>query len=226
MAVSTSSRLSRVDCNSANIEGSNIPFKTSGNTLVLKLTRLCPCRTKWAVSVVLFFLKLRRLASIKPYLSEKTGARLVAASITSRLDYRNSVLAGLPAEQICRLQRVQNSAARLDLKDKQTNKQTKTYNTTAANTRSLLLRTVTSMIDFPVTFQLLFIRIRPHSSSDSRAKNFWKSLDVISVGDRSFSLTATTVWNSLPASLRNLPTLCDFKAQLKTFLFQQAFPQI
>ena len=26
--------------------------------------------------------------------------------------------------------------------------------------------------------------------------------------------------------LRNLPTLSDLKAQLKTFLFQQAFPQI
>ena len=44
-----------------------------------------------------------------------------------------------------------------------------------------------------------------------------------SVGYRSFSFIAPTVWNSLPASLRNLPTLSDFKAQLKTFLFQQAF---
>ena len=47
-----------------------------------------------------------------------------------------------------------------------------------------------------------------------------------SVGDRSLSFIAPTVWNSQPASLRNLPTLSDFKAQLQTFLFQQAFPQI
>ena len=47
-----------------------------------------------------------------------------------------------------------------------------------------------------------------------------------SVGDRSFSLIAPTVWISLPASLRNLPILSDFKAQLKTFFFQQAFSQI
>ena len=47
-----------------------------------------------------------------------------------------------------------------------------------------------------------------------------------SVGDHSVSFIAPTVWNSLPASLRNLPTLSDFKAQLKTVLFQQAFPQI
>ena len=62
------------------------------------------------------FLELRRLASIRPYLSERTSARLLAALITSRLDYCNSVLDGLPAKQIGRLQRVQNSAARLVLK--------------------------------------------------------------------------------------------------------------
>ena len=68
--------------------------------------------------VVPLFLKLRRLSSIRPYLSERISARLVAALITSRLDYCHAVLADLPAEQIGRLQRVQNSAARLILKKK------------------------------------------------------------------------------------------------------------
>ena len=62
------------------------------------------------------FLELHRLASVRPYLSERTSARLVAALITSRLDYCNSVLAGLPVNQIGRLQRVQNTAAWLVLK--------------------------------------------------------------------------------------------------------------
>ena len=42
----------------------------------------------------------------------------------------------------------------------------------------------------------------------------------------SFSFMAPSVWNSLPADLRNLPTLSQFKSNLKTFLFAQAFPQI
>ena len=46
------------------------------------------------------------------------------------------------------------------------------------------------------------------------------------VGDRSFSFIALAVWNSLPASLRNLSTLSDSKAQLKIFPFQEAFPQV
>ena len=79
------------------------------------------------------FLALERLTSIRPYLSERTSARPVAALITSRLDYCNSVLAGLPAEQIGRQQRVQSSTARLVLKEKKKKKEKKKaspYNTT------------------------------------------------------------------------------------------------
>ena len=62
------------------------------------------------------FLELRRIASIRPYLSQSAAVRLVAAMVISRLDYCSSVFIGLPAEQIARLQRVQNNAARLVLK--------------------------------------------------------------------------------------------------------------
>ena len=40
-----------------------------------------------------------------------------------------------------------------------------------------------------------------------------------SVGDRSFSFIASTVWNSLPASLRNLPTLSWLQSPVQNFPF-------
>ena len=43
--------------------------------------------------------------------------------------------------------------------------------------------------------------------------------------DRSFSFIAPSVCNLLPVRLHNLPILSEFKTKLKTFLFQQAFPQ-
>ena len=64
------------------------------------------------------FLELRSIASIRPYLSQSAAARLVAAMVISRLDYCNSVFIGLPADQIARLQRVQNNAARLVMRKK------------------------------------------------------------------------------------------------------------
>ena len=125
MAAGISSHLSRVDCNSANIVGSGIPFKTSVKYLGVKIDQILFMKDQISTVCRASFVELRRLASIRPYLSERT--RLVAALITSRLDYCNSVLAGLPAEQTGRLQKVQNSAAPLVLKKTKV----RPYNTTA-----------------------------------------------------------------------------------------------
>ena len=85
MAVGASSRLSLVDSNSAEVGVGNISFKTSvkylgvktGQPLFIQDPIISVCR---ASSV-----ELRSLASIRPYLSNSTYARLVTALITSRL---------------------------------------------------------------------------------------------------------------------------------------------
>ena len=63
------------------------------------------------VESISIFLKLRRIASIRPYLSQSAVAMVI-----SSLDYCNSVFTGLPADRIARLQRVQNNAERLVMK--------------------------------------------------------------------------------------------------------------
>ena len=59
------------------------------------------------------FYHLRRLRQIRRRVGEDVAVRLVLALITSRLDYCNSTLAGLPKSTLDPLQRVQNAAARL-----------------------------------------------------------------------------------------------------------------
>ena len=56
---------------------------------------------------------MRNIAQILRYLTRPTTERVVNALITSRLDYCNSLLFGTSASNINRLQRLQNSVARL-----------------------------------------------------------------------------------------------------------------
>ena len=44
-----------------------------------------------------------------------------------------------------------------------------------------------------------------------------------SLGDRSFSVAAPTLWNALPVSLCSIKCISTFKANLKTYLFKLAF---
>ena len=44
-----------------------------------------------------------------------------------------------------------------------------------------------------------------------------------SFGDRSFSVAAPTLWNTLPVSLRSIKYISTFKSNLKTYLFKLAF---
>ena len=54
---------------------------------------------------------LRNIGSISFYLSDPSANQLVHSFLTSRLDYCNLLLIGLPDSQIHRLQRIQNSTA-------------------------------------------------------------------------------------------------------------------
>ena len=59
------------------------------------------------------FLPLSAFKASSTAMSPDITARLVSAFVLSRLDYCNSVLAGLPQSTIVPLQRFQNAAARL-----------------------------------------------------------------------------------------------------------------
>ena len=56
---------------------------------------------------------LRNISKIRKYLTHDSAQILIHAFISSKLDYCNSLLYGIPKYLVCRLQRVQNTAARI-----------------------------------------------------------------------------------------------------------------
>ena len=59
------------------------------------------------------FYYLYNIRTIRKYLSRRSVESLIHAFVSSRVDYCNSLLCGLPAYQRNKLQKVQNAAARL-----------------------------------------------------------------------------------------------------------------
>ena len=120
MPIGSASCLESVYSECTNIGGNSVPFKTSVKYLGVHLDKTLSVQKHISSICCASCLELRRIASVRPYLSQSAAARLVAAVVISRIDYCNSVFTGLPADQIARLQRVHNNAARLVLKKKKT----------------------------------------------------------------------------------------------------------
>ena len=175
---------------------------------------------------------MRRIASVRRCLSITTCSQLVSALITSRLDYCNSIYAGLPNEELARLQRIQNSAARLVLCKKKRDHVTPLL-------RELHWLPVTYRIKFKIAtlayrhFDGSLPPYLSHSLTTYRPLEKLRSCqekllitprcNLKSAGERSFHFFAPFVWNSLPSDLRNVPTLTRFKTELKTHFYRQIF---
>ena len=84
------------------------------------------------------------------------------------------------------------------------------------------------LLRFPFLFSYLSSSLCPYQPSRSLRSSTEGLLKIPKTnlktfGERSFGYIAPTVCNSLPADLRTSPSLPTFKANLKTYLFRQAF---
>ena len=95
MPVGSASRVALVESECTNIGGNSVPFKMSVKYLGVHLDQTLSMRQYIDSVCRASFLELRRAATNRPYLSQSGTARLVTAMIISRLNYCNSVFAGL-----------------------------------------------------------------------------------------------------------------------------------
>ena len=172
---------------------------------------------------------IRNIYKLKKYLPISCLKTLVTSLILSRLDYCNSLLAGLPENSVNRLQRVQNRAARLVLGVKPSEMSTNEM------LRLLHWLPVTARVEYKMSVlcfgaqqpnapQYIADLVKTYSpsrvlrSSGSHLLSIPKT-KLKSFGDRAFSKFGPTIWNSLPLSLRQIDSEPVFKKLLKTFLF-------
>jgi len=181
------------------------------------------------------FAVLRQLRTVRRQVSTSVFQSLIVALVFSRLDYCNSVLFGLPANLIQRLQSVQNAAARLTFRIR------RSEHITLALISLHWLR-VPERISFklavmtyqsihgtsPSYLQSCFTRVSDMTSRRRLRSSTSHRLDVppaglSTVGRRAFPVSGAIVWNDLPLRVASAPSLTVFRQRLKTFLFSRSY---
>uniref|UniRef100_A0A3B3CU78 Reverse transcriptase domain-containing protein n=1 Tax=Oryzias melastigma TaxID=30732 RepID=A0A3B3CU78_ORYME len=178
------------------------------------------------------FFHLKNIAKVLPFLTRSSAEILIHAFISSRLDYCNALLTGLPKQSVNKLQLIQNSAARL-----LTNTRRRAHITPVL--KSLHWLPVSFRIDFKIILLVfkclngsgpLYLLDLLSPYEPPRALRSSGSTTLIiprtrtkTYGEASFQCLGPRLWNSLPEDLRACTTVEIFKNKLKTHLFSKAF---
>ena len=165
------------------------------------------------------YMNLRELRSIRKYLTVIATRSLIQAMITSHLDYGNSLLYGISKGLLDKLQKVQNSTARLILglgKYDHIKKGSKTLHWLPVRYR-ILFKIAVITYKVLTTNKPAYLRgLLEHQQANCQLRS--RSLLLLKVpklklkqaGDRSFAVASPTVWNSLPHDINLLPSIETF----------------
>ena len=214
---------------SVDLNGCSVTISSSVRNLGVTFDQSLSFRQHVANVCRLCYLEIRRISSVRHFLSDDATKTLLCAFVLSRLDYCNALLAGSPKHLIEKLQKVQNHAARLVFRCSK-------FDHVTPLLHSLHWLPVHLRIDYKISSlcfkvlestapsylsDLLHVYTPPRqlrSSSDDRLFCV-PHVRTKSYGQRSFAYQGAYTWNQLPLSVRHSQSLAPFKTKLKTHLF-------
>ena len=165
------------------------------------------------------FYQIRNIGQIRRYITNEACKTLVQALITSRLDYANSLLYGIPSSLLGRLQRVQNTAARLVTLTRKRDhitpilKQLHWLPVEYRPQYKILMHTYKALNDMgPLYIKELLGVYRPTRSlrSASRSLLVVPHTRTQTYGCRCFGKSAPQLWNDLPESVKKCEQSSQF----------------
>ena len=181
------------------------------------------------------YFELRRLASIRRFLTSTATATLVSAFVLSRIDYCNSLLFGFTHDVTSHLQRIQNYADRvilrlsmssnvsthikslhwLPVKVRSTNKIACLRYHCHGSTVPSYVADMLQKIPSHTRNTRSIIHTMPHLHRPAHSK---ATLD-----DPSFSFASSSVWNSIPNDIRYTQSLMSSMSPLETYLLRSIY---
>ena len=164
---------------------------------------------------------IKKISQVKGFLTEAHLKQLVASHVFSHIDYCNSLYYGISSNLIAKLQRVQNSAARLVSKNKISND----------SLDDVFLDLHWLRVKFRSIYKILSIVhncLHKNAPTETiamlqyaysgRTMNLRETRCLNKYGVRAFSHVGPKLWNLLPMHIREESDTDEFKKALKSFL--------
>ena len=234
ICMGTASRLrSFNNLTSVHIFDSDVPLSSDIKLLGVTLDRTLSFKKHISNICSSSYYHLRGLRRIRPYLDLDTCKTIALAIVGSRLDYANCTLVGIPSHNVHRLQRVQNSLARLVVSGSSSR--------STELLASLHWLPVSQRISFklaslvyqslhgtaPSYLANLLDAYTPTRQLRSSSQNLLIQPRLNTVfGSRAFRSAGPRTWNSLPDYVKRSQSYASFRSNLKTHLFSTAFPTV
>eukprot|EP00745_Piridium_sociabile_P020377 TRINITY_DN313_c0_g1_i4.p1 TRINITY_DN313_c0_g1~~TRINITY_DN313_c0_g1_i4.p1 ORF type:complete len:508 (-),score=73.27 TRINITY_DN313_c0_g1_i4:117-1640(-) len=211
----------------------NIAFSVSARNLGVIVDNRLTMKDQVSKICQNTYLEIRKIASIRRFLTTEATKTLITSLVISRLDYCNSLLAGIPKKDIDRVQKVMNCAARLIFRAPK-----------REHITPLLAELHWLPISFRVEYKIATICYNIISGSAppylqellqvyTPSRSLRSSADTRTFhlpnrrkkhqGQRAFSYIGPVIWNKLPFSVRHSQSLSSFKSALKTHLFHSYY---
>ena len=169
---------------------------------------------------------------VNPWFIDWWDYHTAHAFVSSRIDYCNSLLHGIPEYAIKKLQRVHNLAARVvtrSSKVQQHNANAEeialaacevSHNTNSQGMPTLLLTFKALHGVAPHYLKTLLQSYIPSRSLRSETGNLLIMPKARrKLGCHSFAVAAPKLWNELPVNIRTTTSIVSFRSSLKTYLF-------
>ena len=220
---------SLVATSSIRVGGYSIPASTHVTNLGVILDRHYTMSQQVSKIVQSSTYKLRLINVIRTKLTKPVAERVVNAMVTNNLDYCNSLLYGISGNQLLRIQRIQNTPARLIF-------QWDRWSSARVMLNELHWLPMKKRISFKVLLVLYkamhgltpdyitvlatpYVPMRNLRSANDNLLVVSKTQ--LNYGDITFTVAAAKMWNKLPAVIKLSGNVDIFKNNFKTHLFTQ-----
>ena len=186
---------------------------------VLSFGQQVQCVVKASIGMI------KKIAEIKSFLTEEELVTVICACILSKIDYCNAIYYGINENLLKKLQSIQNSA--MHVIRKRTNQE-------HLSTTELFRKYHWLPVKQRIIFKMMLIVHKcllgraPESlcnmfelGGSERTRKLVEQACHGQMGERSFSVAGTKLWNLLPKGVRMEEDTEEFKKKLKTFLFRE-----